>query len=77
MHEEDYRSYGADTLATQSCRPIPENANKNYGEKEPEPTGNGHALIALHYAPQEWIIDSRASHHMASSKESFSSLHAY
>ena len=56
---------------------IPENAKKKSGEKAPDPRGNRHALIALHSAPQEWIIDSGASHHMASSKESFSSLHAY
>ena len=56
---------------------IPENAKKKSGEKAPDPRGNRHALIALHSAPQEWIIDSGASHHMASSKESFSSLLAY
>ena len=50
---------------------------KKSGEIAPEPRGNGHALISLHSTPQEWIIDSGASHHMASSKESFSSLHAY
>ena len=56
---------------------IPENPNKNSGEKAPKPRGNGHAFIYLHSTSQEWIIDSGASHHMASSKESFSSLHAY
>ena len=56
---------------------IPENAEKKSREKAPDPRGNGDALIALLSAPQEWIIDSGASHHMASSKESFSSLHAY
>eukprot|EP00253_Pinus_taeda_P004632 PITA_04632 len=67
----------AQTLQQHNLRDhIPENAKKKSGEKAPNPRGNGHALIALHSAPQEWIIDSGASHHMASSKESFSSLHA-
>ena len=33
---------------------IPENAKNKSGEKAPDPIGNGHALIALHSAPQEW-----------------------
>ena len=34
-------------------------------------------MIYLHSTSQKWIIDLGASHNMASSKESFSSLYAY
>lgn len=39
--------------------------------------GNHHSFISLHYTPQEWIMDSGASHDMASSKESLYSLQVY
>ena len=35
---------------------------------------SSHALIAINSSPYAWIVDSGASHHMAATKEAFSSL---
>lgn len=56
---------------------IPKSAKKKMKEKPSKVRGNGHALISLHSTPQEWIINSGASHYITSSKESFFSPHAY
>ena len=37
---------------------------------------SSHALIAINLSPYAWIVDSGASHHMASTNEAFSSLDA-
>ena len=53
---------------------IPENAKKNSGDKPPNDRGKAHALVAISSSPDAWIIDPGASYHMATSKDTFSSL---
>jgi hypothetical protein len=56
---------------------IPEGAKKKKPEDPNFKKGNSsHALIAIKSSLDDWIIDSGASHHMASSKEIYSSLDA-
>jgi hypothetical protein len=40
----------------------------------PKKDNSSHALIAINSSPDAWIVDSEASHHMADSKEVYSSL---
>jgi hypothetical protein len=42
----------------------------------PKKGNSSHALIAINSSPDAWIVDSRASHHMAASKKVYSSLDA-
>jgi hypothetical protein len=56
---------------------IPEGAKKKKPEDQNLKKGNSsHALIAINSSPDTWIIDSGASHHMAATKEFYSSLDA-
>jgi hypothetical protein len=56
---------------------IPEGAKKKKPEDLNSKKGNSsHALIAINSSPDAWIVDSGASHHMAASKEVYSSLDA-
>jgi hypothetical protein len=56
---------------------IPEGARKKKPEDPNSKKENSsHALIAINSSPDAWIIDSRASHHMASSEVVYSSLDA-
>jgi hypothetical protein len=44
-------------------------------EEDPAPKkGNHHALVAINSSFDSWIIDSSATHHMATKDEVFSSL---
>jgi hypothetical protein len=50
---------------------IPEGAKKKKPEDQNPKKGNSsHALIAINSSPDAWIVDSGASHHMASTKVS-------
>jgi hypothetical protein len=52
---------------------IPEGAKKKKPEDLNSKKGNSsHALIAIKSSPDDWIIDSEASHHMDASKEVYS-----
>jgi hypothetical protein len=42
----------------------------------PRKDNSSHALIAINSSPDAWIVDSGASHHMAATKEVYSSLDA-
>jgi hypothetical protein len=56
---------------------IPEGAKKKKLEDPNSKKGNlSHALIAINFSPNDWIIHLGASHHMVSSKEVYSSLDA-
>jgi hypothetical protein len=56
---------------------IPEGAKKKKLEDLNSKKGNSiHTLVAINSSPNAWIIDLRASHHMDSSKEVYSSLDA-
>jgi hypothetical protein len=56
---------------------IPEGAKKKKTEDPNSKKGNSsHALIAINSSRDAWIIDLGASHHMATSKEVYSSLDA-
>jgi hypothetical protein len=56
---------------------IPEGAKKKKPKDLNSKKGNSsHALIAINSSPDAWIINSGASHHMAASKEVYSSLDA-
>jgi hypothetical protein len=56
---------------------IPEGAKKKKPKHPNSKKGNSsHALIAINSYPDAWIIDSGASHHMASSELVYSSLDA-
>ena len=55
---------------------IPEVSKKNRKDHAPGKGNSSHALIAINSSPYAWIVDSSASHHMAATKESFSSLDA-
>jgi hypothetical protein len=56
---------------------IPEGAKKKKLEDPNSKKGNlSHALIAINFSPDAWIIHLGASHHMVSSKEVYSSLDA-
>ena len=55
---------------------IPEGAKKNPKDHALGKGKSNHALIAINSSPYAWIVDSGASHHMAATKESFSSLDA-
>jgi hypothetical protein len=57
---------------------IPEGAKKkNPKDQNPRKENSSHALIAIKSSLDAWIIDSGASHHMASTKEFHSSLDAW
>jgi hypothetical protein len=48
---------------------IPEGAKKKKPKYHNSKKGNSsHALISINSSPDAWIVDSRASHHMDSSK---------
>jgi hypothetical protein len=49
---------------------IPDNARKNPSSER----GNGHALLAISSSPNAWVLDSGATHHMASLDRLFSYL---
>jgi hypothetical protein len=56
---------------------IPEGAKKKKLEDLNSKKGNSsHALIAINSSPDAWIVDSGASHHMATSEVVYSSLDA-
>jgi hypothetical protein len=55
----------------------PRGAKKKQPEDLNSKKGNSsHALIAINSSPDAWIIDSGASHHMATSEAVYSSLDA-
>jgi hypothetical protein len=49
---------------------------KNPKHQNPKKGNSSHALIAINSSPNAWIVDSGASHHMAATKEVYSSLDA-
>jgi hypothetical protein len=51
-----------------------EAAKKKSKDQAPTKQGNSHALIVIHSSPTAWILDSGTSHHMAATKDVFSSL---
>jgi hypothetical protein len=53
---------------------IPEGVKKRKEEDHAPKKGNHHALVAINSSSDSWIIDSGASHHMATKEEVFSSL---
>jgi hypothetical protein len=53
---------------------IPEGAKKKKEEEHVPKKGNHHALVAINSSYDSWIIDSGASHHMATKMEVFTSL---
>jgi hypothetical protein len=56
---------------------IPEGAKKKKQEDRNPKKGNySHALISINSSLNVWIVDSGASHHMAATKEVYSSLDA-
>jgi hypothetical protein len=56
---------------------IPKDAKKKKTKDQKPKKGNSiHALIAINSSPNDWIVDSRASHHMDATKEVYSSLDA-
>jgi hypothetical protein len=56
---------------------IPEGAKNKKPEDPNSKKGNSsHALIAINSSPDAWIVDLGALHHMAASKEVYSSLDA-
>jgi hypothetical protein len=56
---------------------IPEGAKKkNPEDQNPKKDNSSHALIAINSSYDAWIIDSRASHHMAATKKVYSYLDA-
>jgi hypothetical protein len=56
---------------------IPEGAKKNKPKDLNSKKGNSsHALIAINSSPDAWIVDSGASHHMATSEAVYYSLDA-
>ena len=56
---------------------IPKGAKKKKPEDQNPKKGNyGHALISINSSLDAWIVDSGASHHMAATKEFYSSLDA-
>jgi hypothetical protein len=56
---------------------IPEGAKKKKPEDTNSKKGNSsHALIAINSSPDDWIIDSGASHHMVASEVVYSSFDA-
>jgi hypothetical protein len=56
---------------------IPKGAKKKKPEDPNSKKGNSsHALIAINSSPDAWIVDSGASHHMATSKAIYYSLDA-
>jgi hypothetical protein len=56
---------------------IPKGAKKKKPEYLNSKKGNSsHALIAINSSPDDWIVDSGASHHMAASEAVYSSLDA-
>jgi hypothetical protein len=74
MHEETYRSYGTCTSAEQPWK-LHSRGSQKQKEEDPAPKkGNHHALVAINSSSDSWIIDSGASHHMATKDEVFSSL---
>jgi hypothetical protein len=54
---------------------IPKGAKKKKPEDQnPNKDNSTHALISINSSPDAWIADSGASHHIASTKEVYSSL---
>jgi hypothetical protein len=53
---------------------IPGGAKKKKEEYHAPKKGNHHALISINSSSDSWIIDSGASHHMATKEEVFTSL---
>jgi hypothetical protein len=53
---------------------IPEGVKKQKEEDLAPNKGNHHALVAINFSYDSWIIDPGASHHMAMLREVFSSL---
>jgi hypothetical protein len=54
---------------------IPEGSKKKKPKYQNPKKGNSsHALIAINSSPNDWIVDSGASHHMVSTKEVYSSF---
>ena len=49
------------------------NAYKDKGSSSTS-KGKGQALVASEYNVEEWVLDSRATHHMGASRDQFSSL---
>jgi hypothetical protein len=57
---------------------MPEGAkNKNLEDLNSKKGNSSHALIAIKSSLDAWIVDSGASHHMAASKEVYSSLDVF
>ena len=55
---------------------IPESTKKNPKYHAPKKGNYSHALISINSSLYSWIVDSGPSHHMDTTKESFSSLDA-
>jgi hypothetical protein len=78
MHAEIDRSNGTNTSEKKNLEDhILEGAKKKKSEDlNPKKGNSSHALIAINFSPDAWIVDSSASHHMESTKEVYSSLDA-
>ena len=50
------------------------NEGSNKAKENNKGKGNGKALVVVASSPSTWVLDSGASHHMASSKEELASL---
>ena len=55
---------------------IPEGAKKNPKDHSPKKGNSNRSLIVINSSPYAWIVDSGTSHHIATTKEAFSSLDA-
>ena len=53
---------------------ILEGTKKNTKDHSLRKGNSSHVLIAINSSPYAWIVDSGTSHHMAATKEAFSSL---
>ena len=49
---------------------------KNLEDQNPKKDNSSHALIAINSSLDAWIVDSRESHHMATTKAGYYSLDA-
>jgi hypothetical protein len=70
MHTEADRSNGTNTSENNLGYRIPEGSRKkNPEDQNPKKGNSSHALIAINFSPDDWIVNSGTSHHMASTEE--------
>jgi hypothetical protein len=76
MHAKKNRSNSSNTLAKQPWRSHPQGCQGEEARRSEFQGNYSHAMNAINSSPDAWIVYSGASHHMASSKEDYSSLDA-